>query len=381
MDRTRYRAIELQLRNLVSQKKGVVDGTGARDMVTIDADIDKLIAELRRDFGVHLDRGKILDEAVAGKDMLVLDGRIVLSPSGGDHFMGERLGAKLEIDHVPPGETLQVGWRWRTPASDRMYRFLVDGPAFQAKTVVPEMALDTPFWGLVPPAVESAHGLEIVAELYVGDTSRPSKILSTGFISMPERPVGEIKLVGAPDRVVKDSFVELAIGPWTPDFRRYSVDWFVDDVQVGADRLALRHQFSKLGKHVTRADVHRVKRSGGIRDKQLVRSATTSFEVLTTSSTVTSSCRSSSIHRSAPNRSGSKSCSRQAIDRSTRSSIESIKEAHNRPIGRIDTRRRRSGSPRCASLHQIMRLPKRCHRIRQSSKLEALTVALSPQRW
>jgi hypothetical protein len=40
--------------------------------------------------------------------MLVIDGRIVLSPSGGSHYMGERLGAKLEIDHVPPGETLQI---------------------------------------------------------------------------------------------------------------------------------------------------------------------------------------------------------------------------------------------------------------------------------
>jgi hypothetical protein len=53
MDRRRYRAIELQLKNLVSQKKGLVDGTAKGDMATIDADIDKLIAELRVDFGVH----------------------------------------------------------------------------------------------------------------------------------------------------------------------------------------------------------------------------------------------------------------------------------------------------------------------------------------
>jgi hypothetical protein len=287
MDRARYRVIELQLKNLVSQKKGLVDGTGQGDMAAIDAEIDKLISELRVDFGVQLDHGKILDDAVAGKDMLVVDGRIVLSPSGASHYMGERLGAKLEIDHVPPGEALQIGWRWRTPESGENYRFFGSGPAFGEKTVVQEMALDTPFWGLVPPAVEKAQGLEILAEIYIGKTIRPTKTFSTGFISMPERPVGEVKIVGAPDRVVKDSYVELGIGPWTPDFRRYSIDWFVDDVQVAADQLALRHQYDKLGKHVTRADlyrvrrVRRVRRSFGIRENQFVRSATTSFDVLT----------------------------------------------------------------------------------------------------
>ena len=281
MDRARYQAIELQLKNLVAQKKGLVDGSGKGDMAAIDAEIDKLIAELRVDFGVQLDRGKILDDAVARKDMLVIDGHIVLSPSGTSHFMGERLGAKLEIDQVPPGETLQIGWRWRTPGSGQTYRFLIAGPAFAEKTVVQEMALDTPFWGLVPPAVEQARGLEIVAEVYIGKTERPTKTLSTGFIAMPERPVGEVKIVGAPERVVKNSFIDLGIGPWTPDFRRYSIDWFVDDVPVAADQLALRHPYTQLGKHVTRADVYRVRRSFGIHDKQFVRSATVGFDVLT----------------------------------------------------------------------------------------------------
>jgi hypothetical protein len=280
MDRARYRVIELQLKNLVSQKKGVVDGPGKGDMAAIDAEIDKLIGELRVDFGVQLERGKILDDAIGGKDMLVVDGRIVLSPSGASHYMGERLGAKLEIDHIPPGETLQIGWRWRTPSSGQTYRFLINGPAFAEKTVSQEMALDTPFWGLVPDAVEKAQGLEIVAEIYIGKTDKPTKTFSTGFIAMPERPIGDVKIVGAADRVVKDSFVELGIGPWTPDFRRYSVDWFVDDAQVATDQLALRHQYSKLGKHATRAEVYRVRRNFGIRNKQLVRRAAIDFEVL-----------------------------------------------------------------------------------------------------
>ena len=281
MDRARYAAIELQLKNLVAQKKSLVAGSGQADMAAVDVEIDKLIAELRVDFGVQLDRGKILDDAIAGKDMLVVDGRVVLSPAGTSHYMGERLGAKLEIDHIPPGETLQIGWRWRTPASGQTYRFLISGPAFGDKTVAQEMALDTPFWALVPDAVEKAHGLEIVAEIYIGKTDRPTKTFSTGFIAMPERPIGEVKIIGAPDRVVKDSFIDLGIGPWTPDFRRYSIDWFVDNGQVATDQLALRHQYAKLGKHVTRADIYRVKRNFGIGDKQLVRNAVIDFEVLT----------------------------------------------------------------------------------------------------
>src|SRR5262249_60823568 len=86
-----------------------------------------LASGCRVDSGVQRAGGKSLDDGVAGKAMLVVAGRIVLSPSGASHYMGERLGAKLEIDHVPPGETLQIGWRWRTPESSENYRFLVPG--------------------------------------------------------------------------------------------------------------------------------------------------------------------------------------------------------------------------------------------------------------
>ena len=65
LDRARYRAIELQLKNLIAQKQGLVDGSSKGNMAAIDAEIDKLIGELRVDFGVALDRGKILDGAVA----------------------------------------------------------------------------------------------------------------------------------------------------------------------------------------------------------------------------------------------------------------------------------------------------------------------------
>jgi hypothetical protein len=281
MDPARYRAIEAKLKHLVAEKRGLVDGTGRGDMAAIDAEIDRLIRELRVDFGVQLDKGKILESAVGGKDMRVVDGRIVLSPSGSAHYLGERLGAQLQIDHVPPGETLQIGWRWRAAGGGALHRFLIAAPAFADKTTAREMALDTAFWALVPDAVDRAKGLEIVAELYVGKTDHATRTLSTGFIAMPERPIGSVQIVGAPERVVQNSRQELGIGPWTPDFRRYSIDWFVDDAPVAVDQLALRHTYPRLGKHTTRADIYRVRRNFGIRDKQLVTHATTSFEVMT----------------------------------------------------------------------------------------------------
>jgi Domain of unknown function (DUF4157) len=282
MDKARYAAIETRLSDLVTQKKGVVEGTGSGDMAAIDAEIDQLIVELRTDFGVRLDKGKILDAAVAGKDMLVVDGRIVLSPSGSQHYMGERLGCKLEVDHVPPGETLQIAWRWKSdPWAADEYHFLGVGPAFGDKTTLQEMELETSFWALVPPAVVEAKGMQILAHIYIGDVDQPTKTFHTGFISMPEQPFGDIKVFGAPTKVVTDQYLDLGIGPWTPDDHSHSIDWFVDGTKVAEDQLGLRRQFSDVGSHTVRADVSSVSRNFGISDKKVIKSAETSFQVMT----------------------------------------------------------------------------------------------------
>ena len=105
--------------------------------------------------------------------MLVVDGRIVLSPPGAMHYLGEQLGATLEIDHVPPGETVQIDWRWRTPAAaTELYRFLVNGPASSEKsrTVVLEngqfLVTDDPkqVIGTVLGLITSSHNRPRTAE-------------------------------------------------------------------------------------------------------------------------------------------------------------------------------------------------------------------------
>jgi hypothetical protein len=281
IDRARYEAIEGRLRTLLAQKRAVVEGQGS--LAGIDAEIDALVAALHTDFGVRMDKGKILDAAVADSDMLVVRGRVIVSPSGGEHYMGERLGFVLELDHVPPGEGVQVGWRWRTdPWGGPDYRFLVNGPAFAEKTTALDMALDTPFWGLVPPAIEKARGLQVVAHVYVGSVEQPTTTFHTSYISLPERPVGDIKVVGAPSKAVVGQHIDLGIGPWTPDFHGHSIDWFVDEKKVAADQLGMRQQLSTVGTHKIRADVHSVRRSLGIHDKAPLKSAEASVEVMTT---------------------------------------------------------------------------------------------------
>jgi hypothetical protein len=280
LDRDRYDAIEARLKTLLAQKRAAVEGNG--NMEAADAEIDALVAALHADFGVRLDKGKILEAAAADKDMLVVNGRVHVSPSGGEHYMGERLGFIVEIDHVPPGEGLQIGWRWRPdPWGGPEYRFLVSGPAFAEKTTSLDMELDTPFWGLVPPAIEKAKGIQVAAQVYIGRGDRPTTTLYSHYISLPERPVGGITIVGAPARAILGQYVDLGIGPWTPDFHGHSIDWFVDDRKVAGDQLGLRHQLTALGAHRVRADVHAVRRSFGAHDKTPLTSAEATIEIVT----------------------------------------------------------------------------------------------------
>jgi len=279
MDEARYKDIQKRLSDLVAAKKAVVEGTGKDDMTKIDGEIDRLIAELRVDFGVRMDKGKILDAAAAQREMRNVNGRLVVNPTG-EHFVGERIGFKLEVDFIPPGEQLQLDWRWTYPGLGRELKFFSNGPGFQDRTTAQEIELDTPFWGLSYNEIKKAGGFEARAYLYIGDSKTPVPT-STGFIAMPERPIPELKVSGAPERVVKDSYLDLGIAPWTPDWDHHELDWFVDGDQVATDQLGLRRQFSKLGKHTVRADVYRIERKFGGGDKTFLKNASTTFDVLT----------------------------------------------------------------------------------------------------
>jgi hypothetical protein len=282
MDNARYQQIEQRLAALIAEKRALVENTGTRTKHEIDAEIDKLVEELRVDFGVRIDRGKILDAAVTTQDMRVVDGRIAVSPSGGEHYFGERMGFTAEIDHVPPGQTLQIGWRWRTPGSANLYRFLSPGPESLEKSKTEAFELPTAFWALPPDAIVQAQGMEVVAQIYIGDHVTPLKAFSTGFIPLPAKPVPELKVINAPARVVKGAALALQIGPFTPDHHSYSLDWFVDDKLAQAAAPNFHHTYDTEGVHTVHADLFRVRRNLGIREKTFEkRTQPATFEVMT----------------------------------------------------------------------------------------------------
>ena len=278
MDEARYQAIEKRLASLVAQKKAIVEGGGTGDMTAIDTETDQLIAELRADFGIRMDKGQILDASVANKEMRQLNGRVVVSPSSSTHYVGERLGFKLEFDFIPPGEGLQIDWRWTRPGAGSTYKFFGGGPGFKDRTTAQEIELDTPFWGISGNSITQAGGMEVQANLYIGGAQVPITI-STGFIAMPPHAIPHLEIVNAPARAVAGSYLDLGIGPWTPDLDHYRIDWWINGNQVAKDNLGLHHKFGDPGDYTVRADVYSIDRRTD--QTTFVRSTRTNIEVLT----------------------------------------------------------------------------------------------------
>jgi hypothetical protein len=274
----RYDEIETELKELITRKKQLVEGGGG-SMAEIDRSIDKLIKELRDNYGVRMTEGRILDAAVAGVDMLKLGGRLVQSPPGVP-FMGERRKFHAELDYVPPGKSVEYAWRWKTDG--REYRFLVGSAAMHERTKLPMLELDDAFWGMVsgPPAIHKAGGMEVLCHVYVGGSKTPSDTLSTGFLKFSKQIPAELRIVGAPQRTVKGARVKFRVGPWVPPSNKYSIDWYVDGKKVATDAHVMNNTFDDTGTFKVEAKVSKVRRSFGIHNKNDFRDAETMIEVL-----------------------------------------------------------------------------------------------------
>jgi hypothetical protein len=124
--------------------------------------------------------------------------------------------------------------------------------------------------------------MEVLAHIFVGKSNSPTNTFTTGFIKLPHKPVPAIKVINAPTRVVKGSYLDLQIGPYTPDQHGHSIDWFVDDKLSQDDAFNFHKQFSTLGNHTVRADLFQVQRNFGIQNKKFEKSAAeATFEVVT----------------------------------------------------------------------------------------------------
>jgi hypothetical protein len=245
---TQYAEIARKLAELVGLKRGLLTGaTPAEQEPWIDGRIDDLIAQLRQDFGIQMNRAKLLDSVTAGTELRVLGGRIDRSPNEKPYF-GQRMTFRAELDYMPPGKTVRIGWRWKVDS--RESRFLVPTSAMYERTgAMQPLTLEAPFWTLEPDSLAKAGGFKVMAHVYVGDEDKPATTLETGWIELPRTTPTEVRILEAPEKTVQGAPVKFGFGPWIPSHGQYAADWYVDDELKAGNSWGFTHRFGSTGEH------------------------------------------------------------------------------------------------------------------------------------
>jgi len=243
LQNTRYSEITKQLADLVALKKGILAGTTpAEQEPWINSRIDDLVTRLNTEFGVQMDRSRLFETVAAGKELRVVGGRIQKVPEGKPYF-GQRMEFRVVMDYMPPGKTVQVGWRWKT---DREYLTYL----FHKKPINTPVELAIGFWNYQSDTIKKMGGFEVLAHIYVGDEDKPTTTLSTGWLATPEvvAPT-EVKVLGAPEKTVQGAPVTFKFGPTIPQIHSYSWTWYVDDQPKAPDFWEFKHAFNSTGDH------------------------------------------------------------------------------------------------------------------------------------
>ena len=254
----RYWETVKKLAEFVGMKKGLLTGlVSAQQQPWIDGRIEDLINQLRADFGIQMNRERLLDEAIGTKELRVVTGRIDRSPEG-PTYMGQRLTFRATLDYIPPGKQVRLGWRWKT--GGRESKFLMEKPEHVVgKAALAEpLTLIPPFWVLGPYkyAIEKGGGMEVIAKVYLGDDDTPVTEITSGWMTFPERAPTEIQVVGAPEKTVQGAPVSFSVGPWIPEHASYKLDWYVDKVFFGST-WAFKYWFQTTGDHTVSVKVRR----------------------------------------------------------------------------------------------------------------------------
>ena len=262
LQNTRYGEITKQLADLVALKKGILAGTTpAEQEPWINGRIDELVTRLNIEFGVQMDRSRLFETVVAGKELRVIGGRIQKLPEGKPYF-GQRMEFRAVLDYLPPGKTVKIGWRWKT---DREYQFYT----FDKSSVTTPVSLEVGFWNFQSFTIKKKGGFEVLAHIYVGDEDKPTTTLSTGWLETPEEVAPtEVNILGAPEKTVQGASVTFKFGPTIPQISGYSPDWYVDDKLKREDFWVFTHSFDSTGDHTVQIKLSKVERMLGIREKK-----------------------------------------------------------------------------------------------------------------
>jgi hypothetical protein len=262
LQNTRYSEITKQLADLVALKKGLLAGTTpAEQEPWINGRIDELVTRLNTEFGIQMDRSKLFETVVAGKELRIIGGHIQRLPEGKPYF-GQRMEFRAVLDYLPPGKTVKVGWRWKT---DREYMFYT----FEKSPANTPVSLEVGFWNFQSLSIKQKGGFEVLAHIFVGDEDKPTATLTTGWLETPEEVAPtEVQILDAPEKTVQGAPVTFKFGPTIPQIHSYSPDWYVDDEEKVEDYWVFTHKFDTTGDHTVQIKLSKVDRSFGINDKK-----------------------------------------------------------------------------------------------------------------
>ena len=261
LQNTRYSEITKQLADLVALKKGILAGTTpAEQEPWINGRIDELVIRLNTEFGIQMDRSRLLESVVTGKELRVIGGRIQRLPEGNPYF-GQRMEFRAVLDYLPPGKTVKVGWRWKTDRENLFY-------TFEKSSVTTPVLLEVGFWNWQSFSIKQKGGFEVLAHIYVGDEDKPTTTLTTGWLATPEEVAPtEVNVLDAPEKTVQGAPVTFKFGPTIPQIHSYSPDWYVDDELKAPDFWVFTHKFDSTGDHTVQIKLSKVERSFGINEK------------------------------------------------------------------------------------------------------------------
>ena len=244
-----YKEIVTELQGLRARKEAVLAGKEpTTSLPEIEARIEAIGAELR-DMGVKLETREIMDRLAAapGTDLMQVKGQLVRSPQGTAH-LGDKLEFQAVLDYVPAGRNVEYEWRWK--ANSRTAQFYT-GERGSADRV----SLGSGFWS-GEMDVTKAGGMEVYANVYLGDEEQPVTKLTTGFIPMTKAGERDFDLKASQKVTIVDAPVIIEPEGWAPTLGEHWLVWYVDG-RIAADRhFVFTHKFGTPGTKKVRADLH-----------------------------------------------------------------------------------------------------------------------------
>jgi hypothetical protein len=229
------------LGTLLRRKRDIVVGREPPDeLEAINGRIDDLRQQLSKQ-GVNLEEGRLLEAIDAGRELRRIDGRVVATPSP-PNFFNQRMTFRPAFDYLPPSAKVTIFWHWRAHGRDAQF---FSAPS-RDPVALNEIVLDDFFWNFVPPDVEAANGLEVLAEVYIDGAKTSAATLKSGWLTFASgRALPATVTIDGDKVVVEGARKQYKLAEWVPG-RGYSVDWRIDGAVV-ATMPVLTHQFDKTG--------------------------------------------------------------------------------------------------------------------------------------